>query len=90
MLQATTDAIATRIVIEDSGPGIAPEDLPHIFDRFYRGGIQEEAQEFHNPQGFGVGLALAHALVGAQGASLQAANGTRGARFEIVYPKFVV
>lgn len=90
MLQTTTDAIATRIVIEDSGPGIAPEDLPHIFDRFYRGGIQEEAQEFHNPQGFGVGLALAHALVGAQGASLQAANGTRGARFEIVYPKFVV
>lgn len=90
-LQATTDAIATRIVIEDSGPGIAPEDLPHIFDRFYRGSVSdEEISEMHNPQGFGVGLALAHALIGAQGASLQANNGSQGARFEIIYPKFVV
>lgn len=90
MLRASADALATRIVIEDSGSGIAPEDLPHIFDRFYRGNSAEERREFHNPQGFGVGLALAHALIGAQGASLQARNGKRGARFEIVYPKFVV
>lgn len=89
-LEATSDALATRIVIEDSGLGIAPEDLPHIFDRFYRGNSTDEQREFHNPQGFGVGLALAHALIGAQGASLQASNGKHGARFEIVYPKFVV
>ncbi|GJM64268.1 hybrid sensor histidine kinase/response regulator transcription factor [Persicobacter diffluens] len=46
--------------VKDSGMGIASEDLPHIFDRFFKG---EHAQE-HNPQGSGIGLSFSQKLAG--------------------------
>ncbi len=82
-LRASEDALATRIVITDTGPGFAPDDLPRIFDRFYRGDA--------STQGFGIGLALAQALVSVQGGTLSASNGPDGgARFVIAFPKLVV
>lgn len=82
-------------MVTDTGPGIAPDDLPHIFDRFYRGSQNEIApqadEDARQPAGFGIGLSLAQALVSAQGGTLRAANNAEGgARFEIAFPKLVV
>lgn len=52
------------ISVEDTGPGIAPEVLPHIFERFYRGSISRTGR------GTGLGLAIAQELVTGQGGSL--------------------
>jgi two-component system, NtrC family, sensor histidine kinase GlrK len=48
-----------RVAVEDAGPGIAPEDLPHIFNRFYQGRRQGKQMV----AGSGVGLALAKKIV---------------------------
>lgn len=53
----TANPIYTEITVTDTGPGIAPEDLPHIFTRFYRGKAGEaDAAE---SAGVGIGLAMA-------------------------------
>ncbi|HIW75136.1 MULTISPECIES: sensor histidine kinase [Gordonibacter] len=82
-ISATEDAVALRLRVVDTGPGIAPEDLPHLFERFYRGAGSE---------GFGIGLSLAQALATAQGGTLRASNNrtTSGARFDFTFPKMVV
>lgn len=93
------DALATNIVVADSGPGIAPDDLPHVFERFYRGENERQTADVANggetagqtQQGFGIGLALAQALISAQGGSIRAANAPEGgACFTVSFPKFVV
>jgi signal transduction histidine kinase/ligand-binding sensor domain-containing protein/DNA-binding response OmpR family regulator len=56
-----------RISVSDDGPGIAPADLPHIFDRFFRG---SESAARHQP-GTGIGLALARDLVALHGGTLE-------------------
>jgi signal transduction histidine kinase/ligand-binding sensor domain-containing protein/DNA-binding response OmpR family regulator len=56
-----------RISVRDNGPGIAPADLPHIFERFYRG---NESSARHQP-GTGIGLALARELVALHGGTLE-------------------
>lgn len=82
-LRASEDALACRITITDTGPGFASEDLPRVFERFYRGA--------GSTQGFGIGLALAQALVSAQGGTLSAANApSGGAQFSMTFPKLVV
>ncbi|CAN5761782.1 two-component regulator propeller domain-containing protein [soil metagenome] len=58
---------SARILVRDDGPGITAADLPHIFDRFYRG---NEATGRHQP-GTGIGLALARELVALHGGTLE-------------------
>ncbi|NBC00725.1 MAG: response regulator, partial [Bacteroidetes bacterium] len=53
-----TDETA-RVAVRDSGPGIPAQDLPHVFDRFYRA----EADSSHGQAGSGIGLALTKELV---------------------------
>lgn len=89
-VSAHEDLIACRIRVEDTGPGISDEDLPHVFERFYRGG---NAAHEVNPSGVGIGLSLAQALVAAQGGTLTAGNArddrgrVTGARFDITFFK---
>ena len=100
-IEAKEDALSTRIRISDDGPGIAAEDLPHVFERFYRGRSDAEGRAEGEsagarngsvePKGFGIGLSLAQALVSAQGGSLRARNLPEGgACFEIAFPKMNV
>jgi len=59
-----------ELVVSDTGMGIAEEDLPHIFDRFYRAG---EAEAQHIP-GTGLGLSIVRDIVEAHGGTLEVAS----------------
>lgn len=96
-VRVTEDVLACRIRIEDTGPGIAESDLPHIFERFYRGSRDANATPSEvNPAGVGIGLALSKSLVTAQGGTLTAENlrdengNITGAAFNLVFFKAVV
>ena len=59
---------ARKVVFQDHGTGIAAADLPHIFERFYRG----DHSRTRATGGSGLGLAIAKALVEAYGGSIRA------------------
>jgi signal transduction histidine kinase len=61
-------------IVTDSGPGIPPEHLTRIFDRFYRA----ESARTREGGGTGIGLAIARDLARAQGGDLEAANAKNG------------
>ena len=67
-LRARAHESQVRIEIEDTGPGIDPADLPHVFERFYRSGSNGAAR------GSGLGLAIAKALVEAQAGTIDLEN----------------
>jgi len=68
-----------RIAFEDEGAGISSSDLPHIFERFYRGGSRPAGD--HSG---GLGLAIAQALVTAQGGTINCQSvAGQGATFTI-------
>ncbi|MDD7403526.1 MAG: HAMP domain-containing sensor histidine kinase [Butyribacter sp.] len=75
----------TLIRIEDTGKGIAEEDLPHIFERFYRGKNADS-------QSVGIGLALSYKIITSQNGTITAGNrkDRQGAVFEIRCYKSVV
>lgn len=56
------------IAIVDTGKGISPDNLPHVFERFWRA----EASQNHYPGGTGIGLAIARRLVELQGGKIYA------------------
>lgn len=59
-------ASTVQITVRDNGSGIHPEDLPHIFKRFYRSRFSKDTQ------GIGLGLSLTKAIVEAHGGTIQA------------------
>lgn len=65
-VSARADGGAVVIAVEDEGPGIRPEDLPHIFEPFYRGRDAVDAQI----RGSGLGLSLARRVVEAHGGTI--------------------
>ena len=73
-----------RITVRDSGPGIASEHLPHVFDRFYKADPSRAASA---QSGSGLGLSIVRAIVQRHGGSVTAANApTGGAIFEVLLP----
>ena len=62
---ARETALYTEITVRDDGPGMDPDDIPHLFERFYRG-------KNANQESFGIGLALSRALLAAQNGTIRA------------------
>ncbi len=87
-IHATTDGstepVAVAIQIADSGEGIAPEHLPHVFDRFYR----TDRARARDTGGAGLGLAIARAIVQAHRGTIRAASGGigQGTMFTVTLP----
>lgn len=77
----TDNPLFTEIVIHDSGAGFNKEDLPTLFDRFYRG-------KNSNASGYGIGLALCKMIIIRHGGTITAKNHVEGgAIFAIRFPK---
>jgi signal transduction histidine kinase len=74
-----------EIVIEDTGQGIAPEHLPHIFDRFYRvRGMEEQASP---EKGLGLGLSFVNWIVRAHSGTIEVKSEPgKGTTFKVFLP----
>ena len=76
-------ALYSGIVVQDTGPGFDSKDIPHLFERFYKGAGAEESS-------CGIGLALAKSVITAQNGTIQAQNTPTGACFTIRFYKQVI
>ena len=74
LLQTEAAGKRVRLTIADEGPGIASEDLDHIFEQFYRG----DKSRNRASGGSGIGLSLAKSFVEAQGGTITARNRKEG------------
>jgi two-component system OmpR family sensor kinase len=75
-----------RLVVRDTGPGIPAADLPHIFDRFYRG---EKSRTRSKTGGFGLGLSIAYFIVEAHGGRIEVdSHEGQGTTFTVSLPLF--
>ena len=85
-LRAALAGADVVLSVEDSGPGIPAEHLPHVFDRFYRVDPARDAMS----GGSGLGLSIVRAVVEQHGGRVSATNGTMGgARFELRLPSLL-
>jgi len=84
-IQASYDDANVRLAMQDTGEGIPPEHLPHVFDRFYRA----DPARSRVLGGAGLGLAIARAIVEAHGGDITAASEGvpgRGSTFTVLLP----
>ena len=83
-IDAAETALYSEIVIKDNGTGISPEDLPHIFERFYKG-------KNSDGKSFGIGLALSRMIIAGQNGTVKAENRKNaGAMFTLRFYKGTV
>jgi PAS domain S-box-containing protein len=81
VMRAAAENGAALLEVRDTGIGISPEALPHIFERFWR---EDEA---HSTPGFGLGLALVRAIITAHGGEVEAESTLgQGAVFRVRLP----
>jgi len=76
-------ALYTQLEIEDTGAGFDAKDIPHLFERFYKGSNASETS-------YGIGLALARSIITSQNGVVQAMNTETGAKFVIKFYKQVI
>jgi len=82
-LVAESDAGTVHLCVQDSGDGISSEDLPYVFERFYRGDKARQQQDSAS----GLGLAIAKSLVEAHGGSISVESVVgKGTSFTITIP----
>lgn len=83
-VRAKDTPIFTEIIISDTGCGFSEEDLPHIFERFYKGSNSSK-------ESFGIGLNLAKMIINAQNGVIKAENSNEGsAKFTVRFYKQVI
>ena len=83
-IETSDNALYTEILIKDNGTGISQEDMPHIFERFYKGKDSDD-------KSFGVGLALSRMIITSQKGTVKAENRKpSGAMFSIRFYKGTV
>ncbi len=83
-IEACDNPLYTQIIISDNGSGILAEDIPHIFERFYKGKNSDD-------KSFGIGLALARMIITVQNGTVKAENRMpNGAKFTVRFYKGTV
>ena len=77
------EGVEAVVTVADTGPGVLPEEIPRLFERFHRGSAARSAEA----PGLGLGLAISRALVEGQGGwiSVDSTPG-EGATFSIWLP----
>ena len=80
----TVDGDEVMIEVRDTGPGIPPDELPHIFERFYRGTNTGDARA----SGSGLGLAIVRSIVEMHAGTVDVASVLgEGTVFRIILPR---
>ncbi|HEX3028430.1 MAG TPA: HAMP domain-containing sensor histidine kinase [Clostridia bacterium] len=83
-IDISENALFAEIIISDNGSGIEKDDLPHLFERFYRG-------KNSSVQNCGIGLALARMIISEENGTIKAENvKSGGAKFTIRFYKSTV
>jgi two-component system OmpR family sensor kinase len=83
VVDAASEGPEVVVAVSDAGPGIPADELPHVFERFYRG----RAARAKDTRGFGLGLAISRSVVENHGGqlSVESAAGC-GATFRVRFP----
>ncbi len=81
-VQVQCETSRARILVEDDGPGIGPQHIGRVFDRFYR------ADPSRSSSGAGLGLSIAKAIVEAHGGEISVASQlNKGSTFTVILPR---
>jgi two-component system sensor histidine kinase KdpD len=83
-LRASRAGPSVELTVEDDGPGIAPQDVPHVFERFYRA-----TEQSRRVKGSGLGLAIVKGFVSLSGGTVRVDSSPAGTRFIIRLPAAV-
>jgi two-component system OmpR family sensor kinase len=83
VIDTAAEGAAVVVAVSDAGPGIPADEIPRVFERFYRGRVARA----NDSRGFGLGLAISRAVVENHGGqmSVESAAGC-GATFRIRFP----